>query len=70
MAMSAPPDTFITSVIKTLTPTASTLARRGASACGFDAEVRWEQVAGHVELAMESEEMRRAAARWKPKYKP
>ncbi|BAF22998.2 7-deoxyloganetin glucosyltransferase isoform X2 [Oryza sativa Japonica Group] len=31
----------------------------------LDAEVRREQVAGHVELAMESEEMRRAAARWK-----
>ncbi|KAF0897651.1 hypothetical protein E2562_000369 [Oryza meyeriana var. granulata] len=33
----------------------------------LDAEVRREQVAGHVKLAMESEEMRRSSARWKAK---
>lgn len=33
----------------------------------LDAEVRREQVAGHVRQAMEAEEMRRSAARWKAK---
>uniref|UniRef100_A0A0E0LRQ0 Uncharacterized protein n=1 Tax=Oryza punctata TaxID=4537 RepID=A0A0E0LRQ0_ORYPU len=45
----------------TSTPTASMPARHG----GVDAEVRREQVAGH--LAMESEEMRWSAGRWMSK---